>query len=432
MAQKSEGSGIGFPRPSEGSWTEHYPELGTEPISYEDSISPEFYELEREAIFKRAWLNVGRVEQIPRVGSYFTKELAFAKTSIVVVRGKDGVVRAFYNICRHRGNKLVWTDFPQRETSGSCRQFVCKYHGWRYELDGSCSFVQQEREFFDLDKADYGLVPLHCDVWAGFIFVNLDRQPEKSLREFLGPMITAMEGYPFEQMTERFYYRAEVGANWKIYMDAFQEFYHAPVLHAKQSPVAARPEVQLAGYEGIHYQLEGPHRLVSSTSGRGWLMKPDDLKPMELLTRSGLFGAWDAPDIGALPAGVNPSGSKYWGMDSFQIWPNWVILIWEQSWYLTYHYWPIAHNKHLFEGNLYFVPAKDARERLAHEMAAVTFKEFAMQDGNTLEATQIMLESRVVERFPLNDQEILCRHLHKVAADWVDDYKRKRAQERSR
>jgi hypothetical protein len=88
----------------------------------------------------------------------------------------------------------------------------------------------------------------------------------------------------------------------------------------------------------------------------------------------------------------------------------------------------MAHNKHLFEGNLYFVPAKNARERLAHEMAAVTFKEFAMQDGNTLEATQIMLESRVVTHFPLNDQEILCRHLHKVAADWVDDYKRKRAE----
>ena len=82
-------------KPAEGSWTAHYPELGTEPISYEDSISPEFYELEREAIFKRSWLNVGRVEQLPRKGSYFTKELAFANTSVVVVRGTDGTIRAF-------------------------------------------------------------------------------------------------------------------------------------------------------------------------------------------------------------------------------------------------------------------------------------------------------------------------------------------------
>jgi hypothetical protein len=80
------------------------------------------------------------------------------------------------------------------------------------------------------------------------------------------------------------------------------------------------------------------------------------------------------------------------------------------------------------QGNLYFVPAKNARERLAPAMAAVTFKEYALQDGNTLEATQIMLETRVVTEFPLNDQEILCRHLHKVAADWVDDYTREHAE----
>jgi len=416
-------------KPPEGSWTAHYPELGTEPVSYEDSISPEFYELEREAIFKRAWLNVGRVEQLPRNGSYFTKELAVAKTSVVVVRGMDGQVRAFHNICRHRGNKLVWNDFPRQETSGSCRQFVCKYHGWRYELDGTCSFVQQEREFFDLDKSDYGLVPVHCDVWAGFIFVNLAEQPRQTLEDFLGPMINAIEGYPFHLQTERFYYRAEVGANWKLFLDAFQEFYHAPVLHARQSPVAARPDVQAAGYEGLHYEIDGPHRLVTSTGGRGWEMPAKFLKPMETVTRSGLFGPWDAPDLGLdkLPAGINPSGSQPWGLDSFQLWPNFVILIWERGWYLTYHYWPTSHNTHLFEGNLYFVPARNARERLAHEMAAVTFKEYGLQDGNTLEATQIMLESRVVKSFPLNDQEILCRHLHKVAADWIDDYARERA-----
>ena len=107
-----------WPKPAEGSWTEHYPELGTDPVSYEDCISPEFYALEREAIFKRSWLEVGRVEQLPRNGSYFTRELAVAGTSIVVVRDGGGQVRAFHNICRHRGNKLVWSDFPRDETRG--------------------------------------------------------------------------------------------------------------------------------------------------------------------------------------------------------------------------------------------------------------------------------------------------------------------------
>src|SRR3974390_2884580 len=136
-----------WPKPAEGSWTEHF-QLGTEPVSYEDSISKEFYELEREAVFKRAWLNVGRVEQLPRVGSYFTKELVAARTSVIVVKDREGTVRAFHNVCRHRGNKLVWNDYPQEETSGVCRQFVCKYHGWRYDLAGSPNFVQQVQKFF--------------------------------------------------------------------------------------------------------------------------------------------------------------------------------------------------------------------------------------------------------------------------------------------
>jgi hypothetical protein len=78
----------------------------------------------------------------------------------------------------------------------------------------------------------------------------------------------------------------------------------------------------------------------------------------------------------------------------------------------------------VFDGTLYFVPSTTPRERLAREYAAVTFKEYGLQDGNTLEATQMMLESRVVDRFPLNDQEILCRHLHQVAAEWVEAYQK--------
>jgi glycine betaine catabolism A len=78
----------------------------------------------------------------------------------------------------------------------------------------------------------------------------------------------------------------------------------------------------------------------------------------------------------------------------------------------------------VFEGTLYFMPAKTPRERIAHELAAVSFKEYGLQDANTLEATQSMLESRAVDRFPLNDQEVLCRHLHCETAKWVDDYQR--------
>jgi phenylpropionate dioxygenase-like ring-hydroxylating dioxygenase large terminal subunit len=414
-----------FAKPVEGSWTEHYPELGTSTVNYEDSISPEFYELERKAIFGRTWLNVGRVEEVPRTGNYFTKELQCAGTSVIIVRDRDGEVRGFHNICRHRGNKLVWNDYPHEETRGTCRQFTCKYHGWRYDLDGALAFVQQESEFFDLDKSDFGLVPVQTEVWEGFVFVNLDPDNTTSVRDYLGVLGAGIEGYPFGEMTQVYKYRANVGSNWKLFIDAFAEFYHAPVLHARQAIGEESHKLQGYGYEALSYGIEGPHGMVSSWGGMSPPKDPSMVKPIERVLRSGLFGPWDRPDIDGLdnlPEGVNPARHPAWGIDSFVFFPNFMLLIWAPGWYLTYHYWPTSYNTHIFEGTLYFVPPKNATERLRQELAAVTFKEFALQDGNTLEATQSMIESRVVTQFPLNDQEILLRHLHQTARAYVADH----------
>ncbi|MFI1464319.1 aromatic ring-hydroxylating oxygenase subunit alpha [Nocardia carnea] len=414
-----------FNKPAAGSWTEHYPDLGTEPVDYSDSIDPQFYEDEREAIFKKTWLNVGRVERLPRKGSYFTKELSAAGTSLIIVRGNDNEIHAYHNVCRHRGNKLVWDDYPNEETSGFCKQFTCKYHAWRYSLEGELTFVQQEKEFFGLDRADYGLKDVRCEVWEGFIFVNLDHDAEP-LTTFLGPMIKGLEGYPFHEMTEVFSYKAEVGSNWKLFIDAFAEFYHAPILHMKQAVKDEADKLAGYGYEALHYELQPPHSMISSWGG---MAPPKDLnmvKPIERILRSGLFGPWDRPDIEGLdplPVGINPAGHRAWGVDEFEIWPNFSLLFWAPGWYLTYHYWPTAVDKHIFEANLYFVPAKNARERLAQELAGVTFKEYALQDANTLEATQTMIATRTVTDFPLNDQEILLRHLHKTAQKKVEDYR---------
>jgi len=406
-----------WPKPTEGSWTEHYPDLGTGTVSFRDSTSPEFYELEREAIFKRAWLNVGRVEDLPRKGSYFTKEILIANASVVVVRGMDDEVRAFHNICRHRGNKLVWNEFPREESQGFCRQFTCKYHGWRYDLEGNCTFVQQEGEFFDLDKADYGLASVHCDVWNGFVFVNLDKEPSQTLREFLGPMITALDEYPFHAMSERYDFAADNNSNWKVFADAFQEYYHVPALHPQQTPVAVRkPDT---GVECAHFQIDGPHRLTTTGGTRRWNLPQEYMYPIEIATRSGLLGPWDGPEIEPLPDGLNPGGVEPWGITNFQVFPNLEILIYG-NWYLVYRYWPTSPSTHHFEAYLAFPPARNVRERVEQECAAVMFKEFALQDAGMLGGTQAALETGVVDRFPLNDQEILVRHFHKTVADWVD------------
>ena len=411
-------------KPIEGSWTEHYPELGTGPISFEDCVSPEFYELERQAIFERTWLNVGRVEDVPRVGSHFTKNIDVANASILLVRGDDEEIRAFHNVCRHRGNRLVWNEFPRDETCGSCRRFVCKYHGWRYALDGELTFIQQEDEFFGVDKGRYGLAPVACEVWNGFIFVNLDPHPRQSLREYLGPLITGLDDYPFGRLTERYDFVADNNSNWKVFADAFQEYYHVPSLHPQQVPAAARrPDQNVAC---AHFQCEGPHRVVSTAGTRRWQMPPEAMYPIERATRSGLVGPWETPDLGPLPPGLNPGAVEPWGISNFQIFPNLEILIYG-GWYLSYRYWPTSTSTHRFEATLGFQPARSVRERVEHEVAAVVFKEFALQDAGMLGGTQAALETRAVDQFVLSDQEVLVRHFHTVVRQWVEEYRRETA-----
>jgi hypothetical protein len=155
-------------------------------------------------------------------------------------------------------------------------------------------------------------------------------------------------------------------------------------------------------------------------------MPEENVKPADRVTRSGLFGPWDHSELGELPPGINPGKISPWGLSSFQFFPNFAILIWEAGWYNTHQFWPTSYNSVVFEGNVYSMPAQSASERVGREMAAVSFKEYSLQDANTLEATQMGLEARVIDSFPLNDQEVLVRNFHKVVGDWVDQYERAR------
>ena len=273
-------------------------------------------------------------------------------------------VAAFHNICRHRGNKLVWNDFPNEETAGTCRQFTCKYHGWRYDLDGELTFVQQESEFFDLDKADYGLVPVQTEVWEGFIFVNLDPDNTTSLSEYLGPLGAGLEGYPFGEMTQVYKYRADVGSNWKLFIDAFAEFYHAPVLHAKQATdeeSRQAPGLRLRGAV-LRDRRTARHGVVLGrhVAAQGPLDGEADRERAAAAGCSALGPSRHRRTSTRCRRRLNPARCPNWGVDSFVLFPNFMLLVWAPGWYLTYHYWPTSYNTHIFEGTLYFVPPKNA------------------------------------------------------------------------
>ncbi|MET0729123.1 MAG: aromatic ring-hydroxylating dioxygenase subunit alpha [Acidimicrobiales bacterium] len=402
-----------------GKFTPLWPELGTGPVSYEDSISPEFFEAEREAVFRRSWLCVGRVEQLPRPGTYFTRELS-GLGSIVIAKDMDGTVAAVSNVCAHRGNKVVWQEHPANESSGSCREFTCKYHGWRYSLDGQNTHVTNEGEFFDLDKSVLRMPKVHCEVFAGFIFVNFSKDAEP-LRTFLGDRLLEIESYPFDKLTQRYGFETRIKGNWKISIDALLEWYHPAYVHGRFiDPDVSKAEKLVPPVDSYHYDIFEPHMLTSVPGPPtlpprepGTAGPPEhDQKWVYRLFRAGLFGPDDVADIGPLPEALNKGQIRSWGEDSFWLWPNFSIQIWNRNYVITYQYWPEAVDSHLYHINIYFAPPKNAEERLAQELVVDSTIEFAMQDSNTVEATTSALATRANEQFYIGDQELLIRHFH--------------------
>src|SRR5262249_22126213 len=160
----------------------------------------------------------------------------------------------------------------------------------------------------DLDRASLGLRPVHCEAWEGIIFINLAPRPEQTLAESLGQMATGLAGYPFGRMTEQWSFKSVINSNWKLFVAAFVELYHAPVLHERQAEAAEGQKLYDVGFEALHYELFSPHSMVSSWGG---MAPPKDLamvKPMERVLRSGLFGPWDAPgwSMRSRPASIRP------------------------------------------------------------------------------------------------------------------------------
>ena len=161
-----------YPKPAEGSWTRHYPHLGTEPVSYEDSVSPEWYELEKRGDLQ-AGLAQGRAgradpahRQLLHQGDRRRRTRRSSSCATARTCGPSTTSAGT------AATSSSGTTSPARRRAARPGSSSASTTGGATGLDGACTFAQQEGEFFDLDKADYGLVPVHCDIFAGFIFVN--------------------------------------------------------------------------------------------------------------------------------------------------------------------------------------------------------------------------------------------------------------------
>jgi phenylpropionate dioxygenase-like ring-hydroxylating dioxygenase large terminal subunit/AcrR family transcriptional regulator len=185
---------------------------------------PEFHALEMESVFRRHWLLLGHASEAPRPGDYLTLDLGDER--VFAIRGRDGLLRAFHNVCRHRAARVV------RGESGSCRgAIVCPYHGWSYGFDGTLRGVPAEESFHALDKERLGLPSVELEEWQGFVFVRLGGEGP-DVRAVLGPFETESGLYRFPEMKPwgRRWSRV-CDFNWKVFAENDAEGYHMPSGH---------------------------------------------------------------------------------------------------------------------------------------------------------------------------------------------------------
>lgn len=384
-------------------WTERFG-LGTGPVPVDPMTNPEFFELEREKIFGRSWLNIGRIEELPKHGTYFVKDIDVLHTSLLVVRGADDVVRAFHNVCRHRGNRLVGG------CSGKARAFACNFHGWTYDLEGRLSVVPDEGEFPCLEKSELGLVPVATEVWQGFIFVNFNPQPRQSLVEYLGEFGQALEGYPFESLERVVTYHIDLKANWKVWIDAFQEGYHVPFVHRTSIPKGFIDRDAAALVHLPSLRLYDRHRSLSAPGNPMFEPLPAE---GEVLKHDPMATHGNVVPEEQQPRGVNPDGVACWAFDIDIFFPNFFVFP-SGSWCFTYNYWPLAVDRTLCEARFYMRKARTAADRIAQEYAKVVWRDAIREDFSRLEPLQEMLASGALKEMILSDQEVLVRHGHEV------------------
>jgi phenylpropionate dioxygenase-like ring-hydroxylating dioxygenase large terminal subunit len=193
-------------------------------IPKEGYYSQDFADLEAERLWPHVWQIACRLEEIPKVGHYVTYDIV--DDSIVVVRTAEDRVQAYHNVCPHRGRRLT-------EGTGHLKEFVCRFHGWRYDLDGRNTEVVDRSDWGSCLKADdIKLRPVQCASWGGFVFINMDPKAEP-LAQFLEPLDEYCGKFEFDKLRYRWYKTAVIPANWKTVMGFFNEFYHVQTAHAQ-------------------------------------------------------------------------------------------------------------------------------------------------------------------------------------------------------
>ncbi len=372
--------------------------LGTDPIPAKPYYDPAYFELERKAVFLRHWIEIGHVCELPEPGSFIRRDLEFAGASLLIIHGKDGVIRAFHNVCTHRGTQLV------AEAAGKRATFSCPYHMWTYGTEGAL-LSAPDFDQFNLDKKDCGLKQVALQSCAGLIFVNFADQPQP-LRQWLGALADDLEALPVAKATTFSEYVYDIDANWKLTYDNFQENYHLRFIHPRSGGAGLGVDNPF-GYPA-EFGFFGIHRTQTI-----WTNPDPKTSPVQALSFGRGVKAGMAKDIMA-----GPHGRKY-----FALFPNF-FLLGTPIQHFSHVVYPISATQSRGVIRLYWVgDDANASERYAREYAMATARDIHSEDRAVIAAGQRGLSSGALSHIHFQTQEALCRHLIVCVDAAVEAYK---------
>ncbi|HTW76877.1 MAG TPA: aromatic ring-hydroxylating dioxygenase subunit alpha [Thermoplasmata archaeon] len=339
---------------------------------------PNVLATELDRFFYRHWLCVGREEQIPGTGDFFTRTVG--RESVLLVRDPDGGIRGFYNLCRHRGTRVVL----EAEGKGA-HSFICPYHAWSYGLDGNLIGALHMKGQVDFDRKDYGLHPVRVDTWGGFVWVNLE-PTGPGLRESLGPFFARFDRFPLADLRLGGHQEYEVEANWKILVENFSECYHCAPVH----PSLNRLTPYLSGDNDASFLDPKTRSLFSG----GYMQFAQDFESM---TRTGYTRRPRIPGMTA-----EDRKRVYY----YVVFPNLFFSL-HPDYLMVHRSWPTSPSHSRIENEFYFTPEAIAAPDFDPRDATDLWNEINLQDWKVCALAQEGMGSRAWNGGRYSDQEEL-------------------------
>ncbi len=343
--------------------------------------SPALFELEREKLFLTHWQVVGHVSDVPATGDWLAFDLLGERA--MVMRGNDGVVRAFHNLCRHRGARVVDGE------KGHCRgAIVCPFHGWVYNLDGSLRGAARPSSFGEMKREDFGLKPIEMEIFHGFIFLRFRAGPQPSVAELLAPYGADFAAYGIDRLLpcKNPEWTVELPVNWKSVRDVDNEGYHVALAHPSLQELYGRT------YRDLHLDnnLSISIGWFDEGAARSWSVRNY---------------ARISPPRDDLPAHLQKAWTYY------GLFPNAVIAVTPEG-AQFYQDIPVAPGRTLVTGRTYRWPNESRETKLARYLGHRIDRFTSAEDQQLSVWSNESMKSDAFEGFHLSDLEYGLRRHH--------------------